>query len=78
MLNHPGTSSGQLLQYMDVPLEGNQVDTPVIQIGVNDFLNDNSQSKVVRNIKRMTEKYRCYDVQEHEAILFEEKIWFFL
>ena len=39
MLNFPGASSRQLLHYMDIHLEGIQVDTVVIHIGVNDLLN---------------------------------------
>ena len=39
MLNFPGASSRQLQHYMDIHLEGIQVDTVVIHIGVNDLLN---------------------------------------
>ena len=35
MLNFPGPSSRQLLHYVDIHLEGIQVDTVVIHIGVN-------------------------------------------
>ena len=39
MLNFSGASSRQLLHYMDTHLEGIQIDTVVIHIGVRDLLN---------------------------------------
>ena len=45
MLNFPGASSRQLLHYMGIHLEGIQVDTVVINIGVNDLLNYSNQSR---------------------------------
>ena len=44
-LNFPGASSRQLLHYMDVHLEGIQVDTVKIHIGVNNLLNYSNQSR---------------------------------
>ena len=60
---------------MDVHLEGNKADIVVIDIGVNVFLNDNSQSKTVTrmsNIKRMVEKCRNY-VKEREVVPLKRK-----
>ena len=59
MLNFPGASSRQLLHYMDIHLEGIQVDTVVIHIGVNDLLNYNNQSRtnsLMNNIICMVQK----------------------
>ena len=66
MLNFPGASSRQLLQYMDIHLEEIQVDTVVIHIGVNDLLNYNNQSRndsLMNNIICMVEKCRNYGVK---------------
>ena len=46
MLIFPGASSRQLLHYMDIHLEGIQVDTVVIHIRVNDLLNYSNQSRI--------------------------------
>ena len=66
LLNFPGASSRQLLHYMDIHLEGIQVDTVVIHIGVNDLLNYSNQSRIdslMNNIIRMVEKCRNYGVK---------------
>ena len=66
MLNFPGASSRQLLHYMDVRLEGIQVDTVVTHIGVNDLLNYSNQSRtdsVMNNVICMFEKCRNYGVK---------------
>ena len=63
MLNFPGVSSRQLLHYMNIHLEGIQVDTVVIHIGVNDLLNYSNQSRIdsfMNNIICMVEKCRNY------------------
>ena len=43
MLNFPGASPRQLLHYMNIHLDGIQVDTVVFHIGVNDLLNYSNQ-----------------------------------
>ena len=66
MLNFPGASSRQLLHYMDIHLEGIQVDTVVIHIGVNDLINYSNQSRtdsLMNNIICMVEKCRNYGVK---------------
>ena len=45
MLKFPCASLRQLLHYMDIHLEGIQIDTVVIHIGVNDLLNSSNQSR---------------------------------
>ena len=66
MLNFLGASSRQLLHYMDIHLEGIQVDTVVIHIGVNDLLNYSNQSRIdslTNNIICMVEKCQNYGVE---------------
>ena len=62
MLNFTGASSRQLLHYMDIHLEGIQVDTVVIHIGVNDLLNYSNQLRIDMLMKNicMVEKCRNY------------------
>ena len=43
MLNFPGASPRQLLHYMNIHLDGIQVDMVVFHIGVNDLLNYSNQ-----------------------------------
>ena len=65
MLNFPGASSRQLPVYMDIHLEGIQVDTVVIPIGVNDLLNYSNQLRIdslKNNFLFMAIKWRNYGV----------------
>ena len=43
MLRFPGSSSKQMLYYIDTHLEDKSIDTVLLHIGVNELLNDNSQ-----------------------------------
>ena len=66
MLNFPGAPSRQLLHYMDIHLEGIQVDTVVIHIGKNDLLNYSNQSRIdslMNNIICMFQKCCNYGVK---------------
>ena len=59
MLNFPGTSSGEMLHYIDVHLKEKLIDTAIVHVGVNDLLNGNSQFKInqlIENIKKITQK----------------------
>ena len=59
MLNFPGSSSKQMLHYIDVLLKDKFIDTVLLHVGVNDILNDNSQSNVdnmISNIHKIVEK----------------------
>ena len=46
MLKFPGASSHQMLRYLDVHLEGRQINTVVIHVGINGILRDSSQSSI--------------------------------
>ena len=45
-LNFPGSSSKQMLHYIDIYLEDKSIETVLLNVGVNDLLNDNSKSNV--------------------------------
>ena len=66
MLNFPGSSSKQMLHYIDIHLEDKPVDTVLLHVGVNDLLNDNSQSNVdnlMSNIHKIVEKCKRVGVR---------------
>ena len=59
MLNFPGSSSKQMLHYIDIHLEDKFIDTALLHVGVNDLLNDNCKSNVdnlMSNIYKIVEK----------------------
>ena len=59
MLNFSGSSSKQMLHYIDIHLKDKSVDTAILHVAVNDLLNDNSQSNVdnlMLNIHKIIEK----------------------
>ena len=65
-LSFPGTTSKQLLQYLDVNLKMYSPDTVLIDAGINNVLNNNSQSNtknVLSNIKYMADKCRKFGVK---------------
>ena len=67
-LSFPGTTSKQLLQYLDVNLKIYTHETVLIHAGINDVLNDKSQSNsenLVSNIKNMVDKCRKFDVKKY-------------
>ena len=67
-INFSGASSRQLLQYMDVHLEGIQVVAGIIHVGVNNLLNYSKQSRIdslMNNIISMVEKCRNYGVKSN-------------
>ena len=65
-LSFPGTTSKQLLQYLDVNLKMYTPDTVLIHAGINDVLNNKSQSNtenLLGNIKYMVDKCRKFGVK---------------
>ena len=59
MLNFPGSSSKQLLHYIDTHLEGKSIGTLILCVFLNELLNDNSKSNVdnlMSNIYKIIEK----------------------
>ena len=66
LLNFPAALSRQLQHYIDIHLEGIQVNTSVIHIGVNYLLNYSNQSiidSLMNNIKCMIAKSSNYGVK---------------
>ena len=66
MLDFPGSSSKQMLHYIDAHLEDKSIDTVFLHVGVNDLLNDNSQSNVdnlMSNIHKIVEKCKRVGVK---------------
>ena len=62
----PGTTSKQLLQYLDVNLKMYTPDTVLIHAGINDVLNNKSQSNtenLLSNIKYMVDKCCKFSVK---------------
>ena len=65
-LSFPGTTSKQLLQYLNVNLKMYTPETVLIHAGINDVLSDKSQSStknLVSNIKYMVDKCRKFGVK---------------
>ena len=65
-LSFPGTTSKQLLQYLDVNLKMYTPDTVLIHAGINDVLNNKSQSNtenLLSNIKYMVDKCRKFGMK---------------
>ena len=66
MLNFPGPSSKQMSHHFSMHLEDKSTDTIILNIGVNDLLNDNSQSNVynlMSNIHKIIEKFKRAQVR---------------
>ena len=66
MLNFPGPSSKQMSHHFNMHLEDKSTDTVVLNIGVNDLLNYNSQSNVYNlmlNIHKIIEKFKRAEVR---------------
>ena len=69
-LSFPGITSKQLLQYLDVNLKMYTPDTVLIHAGINDVLNNNSQSNtknLLSNIKYMADK--CHKFGEKNILI---------
>ena len=58
--------SKNILHYLDVHLTISSVDTAILHVGVNDSLEDNSQSKIEnlqKNLRSMVEKCHTYGIK---------------
>ena len=66
MLNFPGSSSKQMLHYIDIHLQDKSIDTVLLRVGVNNLLNENSQSNaenLMSNIHQIVEKCKRVGVR---------------
>ena len=66
ILNFPGSLSKQVPYYIDIHLEDKSIDTVILHVGVNDVLNNNSQSNVdnlMSHIHKIIEKCKRVEVR---------------
>ena len=63
---HPGAISEEILHYLDAHLTNSSADTGILHVGVNDFLEDNSKSKIENlgiYLRSMVEKCHAYGIK---------------
>ena len=63
MVSFPGTTSEEILHYINVHLTNSSVHNVILHIGVNDLLEDNNRSKMEnlgKNLKFMVGKSNIY------------------
>ena len=63
MTSFPGAKSAEILHYLDVHLTNSSADVVILHVGVNDFLEDNSQLKIEnlgKFLRSMVEKCLTY------------------
>ena len=63
----PGSTSEQILQYLEINLKINNPDAVLFHVGINDVLNDCSDSgldNILKNFQQMVEKCRKYNVKQ--------------
>ena len=64
--NSPGTTSGELLNYIDPTLAERNYDTTIVHVGINDIINDDSWTKVenlVLNLEKFAIKLKNYRIK---------------
>ena len=64
--NSPGTTSGELLNYIDPTLAERNYDTTIVHVGINDIINDDSSTKVenlVLNLEKIAIKLKKYEIK---------------
>ena len=64
--NSPGTTSGELLNYIDSTLAERNYDTTIVHVGINDIINDDSSTKVenlVLNLEKIVIKLKKYGIK---------------
>ena len=59
LLNFPVSSSKQISHYTDIHLENKSIDNIIFYVGVNDILNDNSQSNVDNLMSNIHKIEKC-------------------
>ena len=79
LLTFPGATSRHLLHYLDIHLEDRNTETVIIHVGVNDIINENSQSnieKYISNVEKMVQKCRNYGVKKIfiSGLVFSTKV----
>ena len=66
MVSFPGTTSKEILHYLDVHLTNSSADAVILHVGVKDLLEDNRRSKIEnlgKNFRSKVEKSHCYGIK---------------
>ena len=66
MVSFPGSTSKEILHYLDVHLTNSSADAVILHVGANDLLEDNSQSKIEnlgKNLRSKVEKCHAYGIK---------------
>ena len=66
MVSFSGGTSKEILHYLDLHLTNSSADAVILHVGVNDLLEDNSQSKIEnlgKNLRSMVEKCHTYGIK---------------
>ena len=61
-----GSTSNQLLHYLDVNLQNNNTESVILHVGVNDVLQDSTETNInsfFNNVQEMARKYCSYNVK---------------
>ena len=75
----PGATSNQLLHYLDVNLQDNNTESVILHVGVNDVLQDSTETNInnfFNNVQEMVKKCRSYNVKNVfiSGIVYTERI----
>ena len=75
----PGATSNQLLHYLDVNLHDNNTESVILHVGVNDVLQDCTETNInsfINNVQEMAKKCRSYNVKNVfiSGIVYTERV----
>ena len=75
----PGATSNQLLHYLDVNLHDNNTESVILHVGVNDVLQDCTETNInsfINNFQEMAKKCRSYNVKNVfiSGIVYTERV----
>ena len=75
----PGATSNQLLHYLDVNLQDNNTESVTLHVGVNDVLQDCTETNInsfINNFQEMAKKCRSYNVKNVfiSGIVYTERV----
>ena len=75
----PGATSNQLLHYLDVNLQDNNTESVILHVGVNDVLQDCTETNInsfINNFQEMAKKCRSYNVKNVfiSGIVYTERV----
>ena len=75
----PGVTSNQLLHYLDVNLQDNYMESVLLYVGVNDVLQDSTETYInnfFNNVQEMGNKCRSYNIKNVfiSGIVYTERV----